>query len=149
MPLPREESFDPTESFNFADKQRSMKKFKKIGWAVAAFLVLLVSFYVYWNYYNTYSEGNRSGILQKFSKKGNVFKTYEGELIMSSIATTGNTTIASEKFYFSVKDETLANSMFAFEGKHVTVTYQQKRKHFSWDGETDYFVTGIRADTPQ
>lgn len=123
-----------------------MKKFKKIGFALLAFLVLFTTFYVYWNYYNTYSEGNRSGILQKFSKKGNVFKTYEGELIMSSIATTGNTTIASEKFFFSVKDEKLASTMFAFEGKHVTVTYQQKRKHFSWDGETDYFVTGIRAD---
>mgnify|MGYP001264833800 CR=1 FL=1 len=123
-----------------------MKKFKKIGFAIIAFLLLFVTFYVYWNYYNTYSEGNRSGILQKFSKKGNVFKTYEGELILSSIATTGNTTIASEKFFFSVKDDNLAQKMFDFEGKHVTVTYEQKRKHFSWNGDTDYFVTSIRAD---
>ena len=75
-----------------------------------------------------------------------MFKTYEGELIMSSIATTGNTTIASEKFFFSVKDDDLAKKMFDFEGKHVTVTYEQKRKHFSWNGDTDYFVTSIRVD---
>ena len=54
-----------------------MKKF--LTWFIIIFLVV-ITFLVYWFYYNTYSEGNRSGILQKFSKKGSVFKTYEGEL---------------------------------------------------------------------
>ena len=108
-------------------------------------LLLILSFMFYWQYYNNYSEGNRAGILQKFSKKGNVFKTYEGELIMSSIASTGNTTIASEKFFFSVKDEKVAKELFSMEGKHVTLQYQQKRGHLPWSGETDYFVTGIVA----
>ena len=76
-----------------------MKKVKKIAIWAGILLVAILAFMFYWNYYNTYSEGNRAGILQKFSKKGSMFKTYEGELIMSSIASTGNTTIASEKFY--------------------------------------------------
>lgn len=108
-------------------------------------LVLVLSFWVYWNYVNTYSEGNRSGILQKFSKKGNLFKTYEGELIMSSIASTGNTTIASEKFFFSVKDETIAKALFELEGKRVTLHYNQKRGHLPWNGETDYYIDEIKA----
>src|SRR6185436_2304941 len=103
-------------------------------------LIAVLTFYIYWHYFNTYSEGNRSGILQKFSKKGNIFKTYEGELIMSSIATTGNTTIASEKFYFSVKEDSIANVLFDLEGKNVTLHYEQKRGHLPWNGETDYFI---------
>jgi len=118
-------------------------KLKKILYWSAAILVVLLAFYFYWNYVNTYSEGNRSGILQKFSKKGNVFKTYEGELILSSIASTTNTTLASEKFFFSVKDENVAKSLFELEGKDVTLQYVQKRGHLPWSGETDYFVTGI------
>ena len=118
-------------------------KLKRILYWSAAFLVVVLAFYFYWNYVNTYSEGNRTGILQKFSKKGNVFKTYEGELILSSIASTTNTTLASEKFYFSVKDENVAKSLFELEGKNVTLQYVQKRGHLPWSGETDYFVTGI------
>ncbi len=117
---------------------------KVLVWAVVIIVVLL-SFLFYWHYYNTFSEGNRSGILQKFSKKGNIFKTYEGELIMSSIASTGNTMIASEKFFFSVKEDSIANVLFDFEGKHVTLHYEQKRGHLPWTGETDYFINSIKT----
>jgi hypothetical protein len=119
---------------------------KKILKWVAVILIVVLFFIVYWNYYNTYSEGNRSGILQKFSKKGNIFKTYEGELIMSSIASTSSTTIASEKFLFSVKKDSIAKALFDLEGKHVTLHYEQKRGHLPWNGETDYFIDGIKTN---
>lgn len=118
---------------------------KKILIRVGILLLLVFAVLGYWNYVSTYSEGNRAGILQKFSKKGSIFKTYEGELIMSSIASTGNTTIASEKFLFSVKDENVAKALFGLEGKNVTLKYEQKRNHMPWSGDTDYFVTEIVA----
>ena len=117
---------------------------KILTWSIAIIVVVL-SFLIYWNYYNTYSEGNRSGVLQKFSKRGNIFKTYEGELIMSSIASTGNTMIASEKFFFSVTEDSIAKVLFDYEGKHVTLHYEQKRGHLPWKGDTDYFVNSIKA----
>ena len=120
-----------------------MKKFKKITIWAGVILLAVIAFMFYWNYFNTYSEGNRAGILQKFSKKGSMFKTYEGELIMSSITSTGNATIASEKFFFSVKDEAVAKQLFELEGKNVTVRYEEKRGHLPWSGDTNYFVTGI------
>lgn len=120
-----------------------MKKMKKILIWTGVIILVIASFMFYWNYYNTYSEGNRSGILQKFSKKGSLFKTYEGELIMSSITSTGNSTIASEKFLFSVRDKAVAKKMFEMEGQQITVHYEQKRNHLPWSGDTDYFVTGI------
>jgi hypothetical protein len=118
---------------------------KTVIWGVLILSVIL-SFLVYWNYFNTYSEGNRSGILQKFSKKGNIFKTYEGELILSSIASTGNTTIASEKFLFSVKEERIAKVLFDLEGKRVTLHYEQKRGHLPWNGETDYYINSVKMN---
>jgi hypothetical protein len=118
---------------------------KKILMWGSIILVVFLFFLVYWNYYNTYSEGNRAGILQKFSRKGNLFKTYEGELVMSSIASTSNTTLASEKFFFSVKEDSIAQVLFGFEGKRVTLHYEQKRSHLPWNGETDYFIDGIKA----
>jgi hypothetical protein len=120
-----------------------MKKLKKILIWGGIVLLLFLSFMFYWTYFNTFSEGNRAGTLQKFSKKGSMFKTYEGELIMSSITSTGNATIASEKFFFSVKDDKVAKELFDLEGKHVTLRYEQKRGHLPWSGETDYFVTAI------
>lgn len=44
------------------------------------FLVIFLSIFVYWKYFFTYSDGNRTGLLQKLSRRGTVFKTYEGEL---------------------------------------------------------------------
>lgn len=120
-----------------------MKKMKKILIWTGVIIVMIGAFMFYWNYINTYSEGNRAGTLQKFSKKGSLFKTYEGELIMNSLTSTGNSTISSEKFYFSVKDEAVAKQMFELEGKNITVQYEQKRNHLPWSGDTDYFVTGI------
>ena len=111
-------------------------------------LIVVFTFSFYWHYYNTYSDGNRSGTLQKFSKKGNIFKTYEGELVMSSIESTSNTTIASEKFFFSVETEDVAKKLFDFEGKRVTLHYEQKRGHLPWNGETNYYVDGIKAEQP-
>ena len=116
---------------------------KKILVWSAVIIVAALSFLFYWNYYNTFSEGNRAGILQKFSRKGNIFKTYEGELIMSSIASTGSTTIASEKFYFSVTNDSIAKVLFSLEGQRVVLHYEQKRGHLPWKGDTDYFINAI------
>src|SRR4030095_1615383 len=124
----------------------NMKKIKKILIWTSIIIVLVLVFLVYWNYYSNYSEGNRAGILQKFSKKGNLFKTYEGELIMSSIASTGSTTIASEKFLFSVKQDSIAKALFDMEGQNVTLHYVQKRHHLPWTGNTDYYVVGVKKN---
>ncbi len=79
-----------------------VKKTKKIfRWILIVIIVLLGTFF-YWKYFYTYSEGSRPGLLQKFSYKGTFIKTYEGELILSSVSSTSNVALASEKFLFSV-----------------------------------------------
>jgi len=86
-----------------------MKKF--LYWTVALLVVVLTVF-IYWKYVYTYGEGYRAGMLQKFSYKGTIFKTYEGELILSSIKSNQDVSLASEKFFFSVEDKAVAHRFF-------------------------------------
>lgn len=125
-------------------KTGGFKKF--IRWFTFILLAVLLLF-GYWKYYYTYSDGYRSGLLQKLSHKGNVFKTYEGELVQRSIVSTGNVGIASEKFYFSVSIDSVAKAMQRFEGKNVKLHYLQKNGTLPWRGESPYIVDAVELDT--
>jgi hypothetical protein len=120
-----------------------MKKFLTI---FVVLLIVIGGLWFYWHYYYTYSDGNRTGLLQKFSHKGNIFKTYEGELVLSSIQSTAGVGLASEKFYFSVADDSLAVKMMNYEGHRVTLHYQQKNASISWRGDSEYIVDKMTAE---
>ena len=112
------------------------------------FLLLLfgLAIYFYWKYFFTYSSGNRYGLLQKFSHKGNVFKTYEGEMILSSIRGNNNVALASEKFFFSVRDENVASQLMKMQGKYITVHYKEKNGTLAWQGDTKFIVDSVMAE---
>jgi hypothetical protein len=120
------------------------KKLRRILSYLIIILGLFLAGYVYWKYFFTYSEGYRAGLLQKFSRKGNIFKTYEGELILSSVTGGSNVTIASEKFFFSVPDKSLAGSLDTLQGMNVIVHYRQKNGRLIWKGDTPYYVDSVR-----
>jgi hypothetical protein len=109
-------------------------------------IILALAGFFYWKYYFTYSEGNRTGLLQKFSYKGTVFKTYEGELILSSIRSTGNVALASEKFFFSVKQKSVAEKMENMQGHFITVHYKMKNGTLPWRGDSRYLVDSVRLE---
>ena len=110
------------------------------------FLLIISSVFFYWKYYYTYSDGFRSGMLQKLSHKGNLMKTYEGELVLSSISSTNNIALASEKFYFSIEIDSLAKRMMDYEGKKVRVHYKQKKGTLSWRGDSEYIVDAVTVE---
>jgi len=89
----------------------------------------------------SYSKGERAGYVQKFSEKGWVCKTWEGELAMVSMPGT-----MSEKFYFSLQDDEIAKKINQSLGKKVAITYEQHigvpSKCFA---ETEYYVTDVRV----
>ena len=111
-------------------------------------LVLVLAGFVYWKYFFTYSTGSRTGLLQKFSHKGTLFKTYEGELILSSIKSTTNYAIASEKFLFSVAEERIATQLSDLEGEWVKLFYQEKNGTLPWRGDTRYIVDSVVRVNP-
>lgn len=108
-----------------------------MGKWIAALIVLIlvvVAGYMYWFYYNPYSDGYREGVLQKFSRKGNVFKTYEGEMIQLGFGQRG-AAINSQYYYFSVDDVQLADTLEKSLGKIIRVHYTQYRRNLPWRGE--------------
>ncbi len=109
-----------------------------IGGLLAA--ALLFAAYLWLALTWSYSSGDRAGFLQKFSSKGWICKTWEGEL--SLIAMPGATT---EKFLFSVRDEAMAKRIEAAMGKRVTLVYEEHRGlPTSCFGETSHFIVNIK-----
>lgn len=106
-----------------------------------ATLLVLLALYTWFVLTWSYSHGERAGFVQKFSKKGVISKTWEGELAM--VAMPGST---PEKFFFTVRDDSVAALVNASLGKKVAVSYEQ---HIgvptSLFGETEYFVTAVRV----
>jgi hypothetical protein len=103
-------------------------------------LVLLIALYTLFTLHWSYSAGERAGILQKFSRRGWVFKTYEGELAMSIVP--GVTPTIWE---FSVRDREVAERLNSALGKRVVLHYTEHRGvPTSWFAETPYFVDSFR-----
>jgi len=120
------------------------RKMKRIFFSIIALIVIFFGLFVYGKYFYTFSDGYRAGLLQKFSHKGNLFKTYEGEMILSSVTGNQNVAIASEKFLFSVTSESLANQLDTIQGQMVIVHYEQKHGVLFWKGESEYIVDSVK-----
>lgn len=89
----------------------------------------------------SYSEGDRAGFIQKFSNKGWVCKTWEGDLAQVNIPGS-----APEHFLFTVRDDSVAKEIAKLSGSRVSLTYKQHPGvPGTCFGETDYFVTGVKA----
>ena len=123
-----------------------LKSTKKILWYVLLIFIILITGYIYWNYYYTFSDGSRAGLLQKFSRKGNVFKTYEGEMILSSVQSNANVPLASEKFFFSVNNPKVAGQISSLQGEFIVVYYKEKKGTLPWRGESAYVVDSVSVN---
>jgi hypothetical protein len=123
----------------------TVRKTKKILKWIAFIGAVVLAIYIYWQYFYTYSEGYRAGLLQKFSSKGNVFKTYEGEIILSSISSTRDVALASEKFYFTLINKKLVRQFDTLQGDNVIVHYRQKKGKLFWRGDSEYLVDSVQV----
>jgi hypothetical protein len=102
-------------------------------------LALLAALYFWIALSWSYSSGERAGWVQKFSKKGWVCKTWEGELALVSLP--GST---AEKFAFTVRDQAAADEITKVMGKRVNLHYEEKvGLPTSCFGETRHFVTKV------
>lgn len=122
----------------------TLRKTRRILKWLLFFLILFLAAFIYWKYFYTYSEGYRAGLLQKFSNKGTFFKTYEGEMILSSVATSRNIAIASEKFLFTVTNKALVRQFDTLQGDMVIVHYKLKNAPVFWRGDSQYLVDSVK-----
>jgi hypothetical protein len=105
-------------------------------------LALLVAAYFWLALSWSYSSGERAGWVQKFSNKGWICKTWEGELALVSLPGS-----SVEKFLFTVHDDGVARDLEAAMGKRVTVHYEEKvGLPTSCFGDTRHFVTKVTVN---
>ena len=103
-----------------------------------AVLVLALYTWAAWSF--TYASGERAGYVQKFSRKGWLCKTWEGELAMANLPGA-----MPQIFLFTVRDGAVAEEINRNMGERVTLHYEQHRGlPTSCFGDTSYFVTEVR-----
>jgi hypothetical protein len=119
---------------------------KKFIFIVIVIVLILLGVGAYF-FFGNYSEGYRAGTMIKFSKKGTIIKTYEGELNLGMVLNDQSQhtpTEVNNVWAFSVaggKDSTIAIINEALlSGKRVKLHYNEKFYQFFWRGDTKYFV---------
>jgi uncharacterized protein YwgA len=121
-----------------------MIKWIKRIFIIAIIAVIAVFSFSYWG---TYSEGVRSGMVVKISKKGWVFKTYEGQLNLQTFGANKSPNLVSESFEFSVESDQeaviKALEEASLSGERVSLKYEERLAKFFWRGDTKYFVTEV------
>ena len=115
---------------------------RKIIFITITTAIVVLAGYFAIMYYASYSTGDRTGELIKFSSKGYVFKTWEGEISKG--------TAGLRIFQFSVLDsdtEVIAK-LKEYQGQYVKISYRERYRTFPWWGDTRYFVTAVVKETP-
>lgn len=117
----------------------TLKSVTLIFVSILAIAVVLFAGYIWLTLSWSYSEGERAGYIQKFSKRGWICKTWEGELLLTTMPGA-----IPEKFEFSVRDDAIADQLSANAGKRVILSYaQHKGVPGSCFGDTEYFVEKV------
>ena len=109
---------------------------------------LLVGFGIFSFYYwGVYDEGIRAGNVLRISKKGMLFKTYEGQLNLQTFGALKGANPIMESFDFSVEgsnDQVIKDlEEAALSGERVNLHYIKRYKIFPWRGDTKYFITRV------
>ncbi len=136
------ETASPTTNSNLpnAKPKSAWKKY-----AIWISLALIVIWFIYYFICGlTYSDGKRSGVLIKVSRKGYIFKTYEGDLNSGGISQGDGTIMPNAIFKFSVTEKSVFEKLEALQGKKVVIDYKQVMKNFFWQGDTDYFIYDVK-----
>ncbi len=118
------------------------KKSRWMLWAGGILLVPVAGFILYaWiTLHWSFSQGERTGYIQKLSRSGWICKTWEGELAMVTLPGA-----IPEKFLFTVRDDKVAERINAYAGKRVSLVYEQhKGVPTTCFGETEYFIVEVK-----
>lgn len=112
---------------------------KKILWSISAILIVALLIFGYWRFYFVLADGTQAGTLNIFQKKGILFKTYEGKIILSGF----KANVQSNEFSFSVTKEDVAQELLKVSGREVNVHYKQYFGSLPWRGMQKYIVDSI------
>lgn len=139
-PGPPPESVAPAPAPPPPPRRRWWQRWKLILALVIVTPILLFVLYTISVLNWAYSEGQRAGYVQKFSKKGWFCKTWEGELALSTVPG-----VAPTLWNFTVRSEATARQVSLTLGRRAILFYSEHRGLPSrCFGETAYFVDSVR-----
>jgi hypothetical protein len=116
---------------------RTKTKLILVGMLVSP--ILLFALYTVMTLSWTYSDGYRAGILQKFSHRGWICKTYEGEIAQAVVAG-----VSPLIWNFTVRDARVAQQLDSLLGRRVSLHYKEHRGvPTTCFGHTGYFVDSV------
>jgi len=117
-----------------------MKKFFTIFLLVA---LVLSAIWFAWHFYWVFGEGVKAGQLNNFTKKGYVFKTFEGKLIQAGFQGGQPGSVQSNEFRFSVVNESVAGKLMSNSGKQFELHYKEYMGALPWRGTSVFVVDSI------
>jgi len=114
---------------------------KLAAWSLAIVMIVTAG-WLWVSLKYVYSSGERAGYVQKFSRKGWIIKTWEGQIAMVNLPGA-----MSERFEFTVRNEEIAKRISDTMGERVVIKYNQHRfLPGNLFGDTEYFVADVRAE---
>jgi hypothetical protein len=119
------------------------KLMKRVLAIIVFVVVLVVGVLIGTRYFYVVGEGMKAGTLNYVVKKGYVFKTYEGEMILDGFQSKGPNTMQSNEFLFSITDTALAMKLMLSAGNHVLVRYKEYNGAVTWRGYSKFIVDSL------
>lgn len=127
-----------------------LKKEKKKRSGLARFartlvilLILGLAVFVFIRFYFVFGSGAKAGQLNFIVKKGYVFKTYEGRMILTGYKSQVPGSIQSNEFEFSVVSERVANTLMSNSGAFFELHYKEYLGALPWRGMSRYIVDSV------
>ena len=122
---------------------------KIIAWVVVLILVLGAAL-GYYKFLWVFSDGTKTGELNSLTYTGYIWKTYEGEMILSGYGAKGsvNGSVQSKYFKFSVQDKAVAEEIKQLTGQRITVHYKEYKGALPWRGYERAIVDRVETSEP-
>jgi hypothetical protein len=131
------------QSFGTRLKNKTMKIIRKI--LIWAILIGIAAFSIM--YFVSYEDGFWAGKISSVSKKGVIFKTYEGKINLETFGSLKGVSPIVEIRDFSVEKSNPALikelEEVALRGERVNLFFVKYYFAFPWRGDTKYFATKV------
>lgn len=122
---------------------------KKVLWTLILLLLLLGSGFCYFKFFWVFSDGTKTGELNSLTYTGYIFKTYEGEMILTGYGNKNSSgTVQSKNFKFSVADKEVAEQITQMTGLRITVHYKEYKGTLPWRGYEKSIVDSVTIEGP-
>lgn len=128
---------------------------KGIGLFAGLFILAILAVIFYFKFLWVFSDGTKTGELNSLTYTGYVFKTYEGEIILTGYGSkNASGTVQSKNFKFSVENKDVAEKLRQMTGLRVTVHYKEYKGRLPWRGYERAVVDSVQEEiepttTPQ